>query len=184
MSRGASRPVLAVPMLVIALTLPLSACAITNKSDVPALAAAPASSAPGHPLAGTLQGSLEESFPDTFAGLIGDEQQQNLVVYRLPDPDLDAFVRDALGQTPVEFRDAAYSLRQMNEVVKQLGEDTAHWKDQGVELNACGPQPDGSGVQVFVTKNSPETERAFQQRYPNMHLTIAEMSPAVPLAGS
>ncbi|MEV4637307.1 hypothetical protein AB0J80_08145 [Actinoplanes sp. NPDC049548] len=129
----------------------------------------------------TLVPALESSFGTKYAGSRIDDG--TLVIYRVPDPDLDAFVAERAGRAKVELRAAAYSLSQMKAVADSIIDDRDYWAGRGVSVNGAVPAVDGSGVQVMATGQKADTEALLRQRYPAVPVTIGQDSgPIVPYA--
>lgn len=128
---------------------------VSTISNDPALTAA----------ADNVEPLLRTSFADSFAGLVLDHTDHTLIIYRRPVPDLDAAVRQRALAVRVVFRDARYSLRQMQDLATRVMNDAAYWRDRGVTVNGAGPASDGSGVEVMTSDGSSDEQKAMNQRY-------------------
>ncbi len=126
---------------------------------------------------------LRKSFAGSFAGLVLDHGNHVMTVYRRPDAALDARVRALVPQVKVVFRDARYSLAQMQQVVDQLLADESYWRSQGIMINGAGPEPDGSGVVVFTPKGWAREQQELSQHYPAIAITVRKRT-IVPPTGS
>ncbi|MEW2477199.1 MULTISPECIES: hypothetical protein [Micromonospora] len=119
-----------------------------------------------------VEAELRQSFEDTFAGLQLDHAANRLIVYRRPDPRLDARVRELAASVTVDLRDAAYSLAAMRRTVDRVVADSGYWAERGITITGAAPRADGSGVSVY-TRTGDEAERtALSERYPEMPLDV------------
>lgn len=137
--------------------------------------AAPRSAAEDPELVGaaqTVEADLRQSFEDTFAGLQLDHAESRLIVYRRPDPRLDARVRDLAPSVTVDLRDAAYSLADMRRTVDRIVADAGYWAARGITITGAAPRPDGSGVSVYTRTGDDAERSALSERYPEMPLDV------------
>lgn len=146
----------------------------------------PASTAPAYndpaltKAADVVQPLLESRFASSYAGLEVRDDVPMLVVYRRPDPALDAEVRAAAPDVRVEFRDARYPRVAMAEHVRRVMDDGDHWKGRGAEIVSAGPAVDGSGVRVGVTKAPDDLVQQLEEYYPAMSFLVEESGKIVP----
>lgn len=119
----------------------------------------------------------------TFAGLVLNERNHTITVYRLPDPALDARIRAETPGVKTVFRDATYSLVQMNRFVRQITADREYWGTQGIHVNGAAPKPDGSGVLVFVADDPGAVHKRLSTRYPTMRLSLQKQTVVHPTWG-
>lgn len=147
---------------------------------------APVSTAPefGDPAltkaADVVQPLLESRFASSYAGLEVRDDVPMLVIYRKPDPALDAEVRTAAPDVRIELRDARYTRVDMAEHVRRVMDDGDRWKDRGAEIVSAGPAVDGSGVRVGVTKAPDDLEQQLEEQYPAMSFHVEESGKIVP----
>lgn len=87
-------------------------------------------------------------FVDSYAGLEVDQQSVRAIVYRVPSPAFDDFVRDSARDTCIVVRDAAYPLAELHAWQQRLTADLSRWAERGVRITSVGARHDGSGVQV------------------------------------
>lgn len=130
--------------------------------------------------AAAIEPALREEFPGVFAGLVLDHDRHVLVVYRIGDVAIEARARELAGEVAVEFRDGAYSLVQMQEVVDRITMDIEYWRGQGIEVSGAGPEADGSGVAVYVTEASAAVTERIRERYAEMAVSVQERTIVVP----
>ncbi|MFI6096321.1 hypothetical protein ACIA8G_12240 [Lentzea sp. NPDC051213] len=123
---------------------------------------------------------LLESFTGTFAGLELRHEVPSLVVYRKPDPRLDAEVGKAASGVRVEFRDAKYSLAEMKAAGGRVMDDREYWKGRGLTISAVGPKVDGSGVEVTSVNEAGDFAGALHERYPDMAFVVRKGGEVVP----
>lgn len=102
----------------------------------------------------------DERFADSFAGIVNEHQAHRLVIYRLPDPGLDAAVREANPGATVVLRPAKYSLREMKRIRDRVMNDAAYWQKRGIEIRSGAPSPTGAGA-VIGTAEGTSAERAM-----------------------
>ncbi len=145
-----------------AVTTPMNDPALTKAADV-------------------VQPLLEKKFASTYAGLEMRHDVPMMVVYRKPDPVLDAEVRKAAPDVRIEFRDARYTLVEMAEYVRRVMDDYEYWKGRGIRIAQAGPAVDGSGVQVGVVAPPPgDIARQLEAYYPAMSFTLELTGEVVP----
>jgi hypothetical protein len=111
-----------------------------------------------------VQPNLRSFFSHSYAGL--DVDDDRLVIYRKPDAALDAFVRERVKDVDVEFRDAPYSLDELEALVKRVRDDWHYWSGRQVAMKIVTPRIDGTGVNAVVaTDDLGATQEEFRQRY-------------------
>lgn len=130
--------------------------------------------------AAVVQPLLQSSFPDTFAGLELRHDVPGMVIYRKPDPRLDAEVARVAPGARVEFRDARYALVEMRAAGERVMDDREHWRSRGVTVSAVGPAVDGSGVEVTTVGEAGDFAGALRERYPDMSFSVREGGEIVP----
>jgi hypothetical protein len=125
--------------------------------------------------ADVLEPLLKRSFPAGFSGLAIDNARHQVIIYRRPDPALDAAVRaHAPARVRVVIRDAKFSLREMDRLANQIMADSGYWRDRGVSIQSAGPKVDGSGVAVG-TARGPADAPALARRYGAGTLTVERL---------
>jgi hypothetical protein len=150
-------------------TTELGSAPTTSATVDPALTAAAAAVQP-----------LLQSFADTFAGLELRPDVPMMVIYRQPDPRLDAEVAKAAPGVRVEFRDAKYTLVEMTAAGGRVVDDREYWKGRGMTVSAVGPAVDGSGVQVTTVNEARDFVGALHERYPDMSFNVRKGGEIVP----
>ena len=114
--------------------------------------------------ANTVEPQLRSFWSRSYAGLEVDDDR--LVVYRTPNPALDAFVRERAAGVEVEFRDSPYSLDQLQELTERVTGDGHYWSTRQFALKMVVPRADGTGVNAIVAAGDIDAARAeFRQRY-------------------
>ena len=112
----------------------------------------------------TVEPLLRSIWSESYAGLGGDEDR--LVVYRKPDAALDAFVRERVEDVDVEFRDAPYSLDELEPLAARVSGDWHYWATRQFSVQMVHPRFDGTGVTVVVATDDLDAAQAeFRQRY-------------------
>ncbi|KOV84939.1 hypothetical protein [Nocardia sp. NRRL S-836] len=118
---------------------------------------------------------LEQRFADFYAGVRVRDEVPDLVVYRKPNPHLDAEVTRLAPGARIEFRDARYYLAQMKDALPcAMGVPT---------VVVAGPAVDGSGVGVTTTGDPETVARELEDRCPAMEFTVEKGAQPVPAAG-
>ena len=109
---------------------------------------------------------LEAHFASYFASVLVDDPHGQLVVFRLPDPHLDATVCAMAGRTRVVFVNAHYSYLRQHQLLARIGADRGYWRKHGIVINSMGAT-NGVHCAVIVTTNtgSAAQQRAFDGRY-------------------
>jgi hypothetical protein len=125
--------------------------------------------------AGKVTPLLEKSFADTYAGLELDHPHHKMIVYRRPDPALDAAVKHQAEGVTIEFRDAKFSLATMKSLVARILADKPYWEGQGVHIESVGPMVDGSSVRVGTREGTADQTRLLETRYGPGTVTIEKI---------
>ena len=109
---------------------------------------------------------LEAHFAAYFAYVLVDDPHGQLVVFRLPDPHLDATVCAMAGRTRVVFVNARYSYLRQHQLLARIGADRGYWRKHGIVINSMG-STNGVHCAVIVTTDtgSEAQQRAFDGRY-------------------
>ncbi|WP_233413402.1 hypothetical protein [Nucisporomicrobium flavum] len=120
----------------------------------------------------TVQMPLRSLYSRSFAGL--DVENDRLVVYRRPDAALDTFVRERVPEVDVEFRDAPYSLDELEPLAARVTGDWHYWSTRQINLKLVTPRADGTGVTVVAAAGDLDAARAeFRQRYGDEPLILS-----------
>jgi len=118
----------------------LAACASPSPSPYPGEPAGPSTS--NDPAlaaaAEAIEPILRTSFPDSYVGLVLDHGHRTLIVYRRPNPALDAVARRHATAVQVVIRDAKYSLRQMQDLAERVMNDAGYWRGRRIVINGAG----------------------------------------------
>lgn len=130
--------------------------------------------------AAAVQPLLPSSFAGTFAGLELRHDVPMMVIYRKPDPRLDAEVAKAAPGVRTEFRDAKYTLVEMKAAGGRVMDDREYWKGRGMTVSAVGPAVDGSGVEVTTVNEAGGFVGALRERYPDMSFSVRKGGEIVP----
>ncbi|ANZ42284.1 hypothetical protein BBK82_46550 [Lentzea guizhouensis] len=115
---------------------------------------------------------LERRFADFYAGLRVRNEVPELVVYRKPDPELDAEITE-LGQgARIVFQDAKYTLVELKASVScAMGVPT---------VVIAGPAVEGSGVRVTTTGDPATVVADLETRCPGMDFHVEQGEAPVP----
>ncbi|MDR7280586.1 hypothetical protein [Catenuloplanes atrovinosus] len=123
-------------------------------------------------------------FPDSFAGLEVNQAEVLGIVYRVPSPDFDAFLRAEGAAVCLEVRDAAYDLRTLLTLQERIVADLGHWRTAGIEIGVVGCRHDGTGVEVS-TRQVAQAQDQLPRRYgPEVPIFVRDEAPPRPLIGS
>ncbi|PZG16547.1 hypothetical protein C1I95_17290 [Micromonospora craterilacus] len=90
----------------------------------------------------------ESTYRDTFAGLEVVPEEGYAIVYGVPSPEFEAFVRDAAQGQCVVLRNAAHSFAELNALQDRIMVDWDLWRTRGIDISSIGARHDGSGVEV------------------------------------
>jgi hypothetical protein len=157
----------------------LAACAAGGSHDRPA--ATPDSTASsGKPMPSTLgppggqtdpaaaqaiEQYARQNFPEVFAGVAVDAASPDrLAVYRRPSSRFDQALRRRFDSTPLVFRDAPHTERELRRLTRQILADTAWWRAQGIRVQSVGPDF-VRGVVVLLTPDTVAARREVPARY-------------------
>lgn len=161
----------AVVSLLIAVVLAVASCG-RNSSE----AGSPTTAGTVDPevtaAAAAVQPVLQKSFASTFAGLELRHELPMLVVYRKPDPLLDAEVSRLAPGVRVEFRDATYTMTEMEAAGARVMDDREYWKGRGLTVVAVAPAVDGSAVEVITSEDVGDFSGALREHYPGMSFSV------------
>jgi hypothetical protein len=176
------RSSIALPTLAVMLTFGLTSCGSAGSvpgeplpeqtvMNDPALEAAAEAARPW----------LEESFSDSFAGIELDHGEQLMIVYRRPDPRLDAELAERVRDVRFVTRDATFSIAEMTATIDQVLADEGYWHDLEMPITGVAPAADGSGVQVFTSGDPQELSTALAERYPDMAFDVRRQVAVFPV---
>ncbi|QMU76435.1 hypothetical protein GXW83_12475 [Streptacidiphilus sp. PB12-B1b] len=109
---------------------------------------------------------LQRNFGTAYASILVDDPHGQLVVFRLPDPRLDAAARRLAGPTRLAFVTARYSYARQHQLLARITQDLGYWRGHGVVVNSRGTT-NGVHCAVIVTTDtgSAAQQRAFDARY-------------------
>jgi len=127
-----------------------------------------------HDAAEAVEPELRENFAEVFAGILIDGETNTLVVYRIPDAALEERARELAGAVDIDFRDAIYSLAQMQTVVEQVTADSTFLREEGIAVNGGSPSADGTGVIVYVAESTADVAEQLEERYAPMPIMVEE----------
>ena len=125
----------------------------------------------------------ESTFQDVFAGVEVVPEKGYAIVYRVPSPEFDAFIREAAGAQCVLVRDAAFANARLRVLQDRISGDSEFWRKRGITINTTGTNHDGSGVVVGtldVAKAKVELPKHYGTEIP---IIVTKEAPAVPLGG-
>jgi len=150
----------------LAVTLLLGGCGQGAGAD-------PDGSTPLSAAANRVDREMRSSWSTSFAGTELDPRNDRLIVYRKPDAGLEAAVRTTLDGVDVDFRDAPYSLSELQPVADRVNADRAYWADRRITVKWAGPRADGTGVNVLVrTDDLAAARTALARHYDNKVIVL------------
>jgi hypothetical protein len=120
-------------------------------------------------------------FPQSFAGLEVDEQAVRAVVYRVPSPEFDDFVRRSAGTACIVVRDAAHSAADLAVWHDRVLDDLQYWSHHGVRIATVGARHDGAGVEIGVTHVAQAREELGARYGVAAPLLFVEQAPIQPM---
>jgi len=114
-----------------------------------------------------LEDHLRASYPNTFSGAVIEQHGSKfqVIIYRLPDPALDADVHARMAGYDVGFEDSSYSYSSLSGVARRINADKAYWKDRRIAIGSALVAGDGSTVVVDCSTPLPAAQDAFTSRY-------------------
>jgi hypothetical protein len=160
----------AVISLALVLSVSAGACGSSGRGASSPPSSDPALEAAAH----SIEPFLAKSFPDSFSGLELDHSHHVLLIYRRPDPRLDAAVKGRIPQVHVVVRDGKFSLKQMKQLADQIMADKGYWRTRGINIQSVGPISDGSGVLVGTSRGAADTDK-LARRYGAGVLTVEKV---------
>ncbi|MEZ0095682.1 hypothetical protein [Streptacidiphilus sp. EB129] len=109
---------------------------------------------------------LEHHFGNTYASVLVDSPNNQLVVFRLPDPRLDAAARTIAGRVRLTFVTSRYSYLRQHQIISRIEADRSYWRQHGVTVSEVSTS---NGVHcaalVGITGKATAAQRAFDARY-------------------
>lgn len=132
-----------------------------------------------------VQELIEERAPGSYGSIITDQENARLSVYRKPSPGIDeaiAALAPADRTFSIAVHDAKFSADELQTLSRRVVEqDSAFWRDRGVEVVGAGPEPDASVLNVQVrTDDLAAAQREADQRYGASVVRMAPGSEAIP----
>jgi len=118
-------------------------------------------------------------FPDHYAALAVEEDQESLIVYRRPLAGFDAAVQQQFPHVAISFQDARYSEQELSAVVQRILADIEYWRGRGVEIHGVGPAGDGNSVLVMTSDPGPARD-LLSQHY-GVAVTVQPGGPVIPI---
>jgi hypothetical protein len=153
-------------------------------STRPPLGTAPAGGALS-PLAARLAPYLEHHFGDSYTGVLVDSAEGRLIVYRRPDPALDAAARGIAGSAALSFVDARFSLAQQHRLVSRIQADRGWWQRHGVNILGVSTS---NGVHcaalVDIAEHPSTAQRAFDAHYGAGAARLSRRAPVQPVGST
>ncbi|HEX6682720.1 MAG TPA: hypothetical protein VF062_07995, partial [Candidatus Limnocylindrales bacterium] len=113
---------------------------------------------------------LRTFFPQLYAGVEVDDDGR-IIVYRKPGDvntaNVEVAARDEVGKFKVEFRDARFSVTEMNSLADRVAVDLSYWREQrSFHVEGVTTRVDGAGVNVVVgDRDLDRAKREFRDRY-------------------
>ncbi|MFI0796410.1 hypothetical protein ACH4OY_27545 [Micromonospora rubida] len=130
----------------------------------------------------TVQEAGEQRWPQVYAGVELDLEQNLLQVRRIPsDPAVDQAICALVSTVTVRFVDAVHSERQLAAWQARVHADRPYWQIRGIVLNGISTD---MGCCVVVAVDDPARHRAtITARYPGLPIHVEHGTEAVPLVG-
>ncbi|TDT95912.1 hypothetical protein EDD99_7754 [Streptomyces sp. 846.5] len=109
---------------------------------------------------------LERHFAGSYTTVVIDSPHDRLVVYRVPDPALDAAAHSVAGRTRLFFVNSHYPYGRQHELLDRIGADLGYWRRQGIRITSWTAS-NGVHCAVLVTtvRGTGADQRAFDARY-------------------
>ncbi|WP_433344160.1 hypothetical protein [Micromonospora sp. CA-111912] len=128
----------------------------------------------------TVQEAGEQRWPQLYAGVELDLEQNLLQVRRIPSgPAVDQAMCALVPTVTVRFVDAVHSERQLYAWQASIFADRPYWQRRGIVLNGISTEP---GLCVVVAIDDPARHWAtITARYPGLPIRVEHGGEAVPL---
>lgn len=105
-----------------------------------------------------------------------DKTPYALLIYRVPNPALDAAARAAAPTTKLVFIDTTRSAAQCDAALAEVSKDLEYWRSRGLRMNSWGCQ---EGL-VHIGIDQPATwKSALTARYGAEAIVVDQVAPAV-----
>ncbi|WP_162907335.1 hypothetical protein [Allorhizocola rhizosphaerae] len=179
MRRGVSAVMWGAAMLVV-----LAACG-TGRGDGASTGEAtpfPANQGRLNEIAGAVRAAGEQRFPDAFAGVAVDTDQDAVLVWRKASPAFDGYLAGQPWHSSVKMMDARHSRAELQPAFDRLRADTEEWNGRGIVLHELSIRQDGSCVEVGA-QDPAKAEGALAGHYPGAALCVVQGQGRVPLGG-
>jgi hypothetical protein len=103
-----------------------------------------------------------EHFPGVYAGVA--VEGGTTAVYRLPSEQFDTALRREFDGQSIVFRDARHSEAQLQQLTRQILDQTGYWRSRGVDIQGAGPDF-VQGVVEVLTPDAETARRLLPERY-------------------
>jgi hypothetical protein len=111
-----------------------------------------------------------------YGGVEISNEWRKVIVYRLPNPELDAAICNAVHEVTVQLNDIVQSAAEANRLAQQIIKETGFRKQSGFQIFTVATLMDG---RVSVGVDNPGVARKALARY-GPYLVIAKGAPARP----
>jgi hypothetical protein len=123
-------------------------------------------------------------YADSFAGLEVDQGEVRAIVYRVPAPAFDDFLRTTAENTCVVVRDAPYSANDLAAWHDKVLADLQFWTHREIRIVSIGARHDGTGVEI-ATQDLQRARLELPARYgARAPLVFVESAPAHTIPGA
>lgn len=167
--------------LLVAALLVLSACTphgySSSRPTPPAVTTSSVEETPAASVTATadvLEPVLRQRFAETYAGLELDHAKHTVIVWRLPNPELDEEVRALAPGAKIAFTEARVPIARRSTLAAQIMTDQAMWAGQDIAITSTAV--DEASVQVGVKRVTSRTKRTMAQHYGCWAIDVEEVS--------
>jgi hypothetical protein len=147
----------------------------------------PSANPPGQPAldvaAHDVETALKAKYANWYSGLAvqeplgpDDKTPYALLIYRIPNPALDAAAQAAAPDTKIIFFDAKYSFVQCDALDTEVTNDHKYWAGQGLTINSWGCK---NGLVTIGVTVPDKWKAALTARYGADRISVEAVGPAV-----
>lgn len=147
----------------------------------------PSANPPGQPAlddaAQKVTTELKAKYANWYSGIAlqqpmgpDDKTPYALLIYRIPNPALDAAAQAAAPTTKLIFVDVKYSFAQCDAVATKVKDDIKYWQSRGLTINTWGCQ---RGLVYIGVTRPDQWQAALTARYGADAIVVEQAGPAV-----
>jgi hypothetical protein len=104
-------------------------------------------------------------YPAFYGGVAIDEECQAVILYRRPNPAMDAELSSAARGSQLILREARFARGDLDRLSVRIRADTAALRDEGVDVVTVGVAASAQGVEVGVRRLTDDVADRLVRRY-------------------